>query len=240
MTIEEKLGLMWHPPIGAGSKGEVLGKSASASYFFGSSSDLILNKNLKTFNLFTVPDTRTLATWYNNLQKVAEQDRLGTPITISSDPGHGINNFISGDLPGGDWSEPIGLAATDDSLLVVELGQIAAKELTSTGIRAALHPMADLATEPRWSRINGSFAADADLSKKLTVAYIYGFHGERLGSESVATMVKHWTGGGPQKEGWAAHFRYGAEQAYPGKNSDYHLKPFAAAFEAGTAMLMPY
>lgn len=243
MTIEEKVGLMWHPPIGVGSKGEVLGKPAPASFFFGSSYDLILNRKLKTFNLFSVPDTRTLATWYNNLQKVAEQDRLGIPITISSDPRHGINNFISGDLLGGDWSEwpePIGLAATNDSLLVVEFGQIAAKELASTGIRAALHPMADLATEPRWARINGTFGEDADLSAKMTAAYIYGFQGEQLGSESVATMVKHWPGGGPQKEGWDAHFRYGADQAYPGKNFDYHLKPFAAAFEAGTAMLMPY
>lgn len=243
MTIEEKVGLMWHPPIGVGSEGQLLGKPAPASFFFGSTYDLMLNRKLRTFNLFKVPGTKSLATWYNNLQKLAEQDRLGIPVTISSDPRHGINNFISGDLLGGDWSEwpePIGLAASNDSLLVVEFGQIAAKELASTGIRAALHPMADLATEPRWARINGSFGEDADLSAKITAAYIYGFQGEQLSSKSVATMVKHWPGGGPQKEGWDAHFRYGAEQAYPGKNFNYHLKPFAAAFEAGTAMLMPY
>lgn len=243
MTIEEKVGLMWHPPIGVGSGGEILGKPAPTSFFFGSTYDLILNKKLRTFNLFKVPETIALATWYNNLQKLAEQDRLGIPVTISSDPRHGINNFVGGDLLGGDWSEwpePIGLAATNDSLLVVEFGQIAAKELTSTGIRTALHPMADLATEPRWARINGSFGEDADLSAKITAAYIYGFQGEQLGANSVATMIKHWPGGGPQKEGWDAHFRYGADQAYPGNNFDYHLKPFKAAFEAGTAMLMPY
>lgn len=243
MTIEEKVGLMWHPPIGVGSKGEILGKPSPADFFFGSTYDLLLNKKLKTFNLFRVPDTRSLATWYNSLQKLAEQDRLGIPVTISSDPRHGINNFIGADLLGGDWSEwpePIGLAATNDSALVVEFGRIAAKELTSAGIRVALHPMADLATEPRWARINGTFGEDAELSAKMTAAYIYGFQGAQLGSNSVATMVKHWPGGGPQKDGWDAHFRYGADQAYPGNNFEYHLKPFVAAFEAGTAMLMPY
>ena len=243
MTIEEKVGLMWHPPIGVGSKGEILGKPSPADFFFGSTYDLLLNKKLKTFNLFRVPDTRSLATWYNNLQKLAEQDRLGIPVTISSDPRHGINNFIGADLLGGDWSEwpePIGLAATNDSALVVEFGRIAAKELTSAGIRVALHPMADLATEPRWARINGTFGEDAELSAKMTAAYIYGFQGAQLGPNSVATMVKHWPGGGPQKDGWDAHFRYGADQAYPGNNFEYHLKPFVAAFEAGTAMLMPY
>lgn len=243
MTIEEKVGLVWHPPIGVGDEGQLLGKPAPASFFFGSTYDLILNSKLRTFNLFAVPDTRALATWNNNLQKLAEQDRLGIPVTISSDPRHGINNFIGADLLGGDWSEwpePLGLAATNDSMLVVDFGQIAAQELTSVGIRTALHPMADLATEPRWARINGTFGEDADLSAKITAAYIYGFQGEQLGSESVATMVKHWPGGGPQEDGWDAHFRYGANQAYPGNNFEYHLKPFKAAFEAGTAMLMPY
>ncbi len=197
MTIEEKTGLMWHPPIGVGDKGEVLGKPAPTKFFFGSTYDYLLNMKMRTFNLFMVPSTYDLAQWYNDLQKIAEQDRLGIPVTISSDPRHGINNFIAGDLLGGDWSEwpePLGLAATNDSLLVVEFGQIAARELSSVGIRAALHPMADLATEPRWARINGTFGEDADLVSKITAAYIYGFQGEKLGSNSVATMVKALAG----------------------------------------------
>lgn len=243
MTIEEKVGMMWHPPIGVGSEGQILEKPSIQDFFFGSTYDLIVNKKLNTFNLFRVPETRLLATWHNELQKIAEQSRLGIPVTISSDPRHGINNFIGADLLGGDWSEwpePIGLAATNDSALVSEFGRIAAMELASTGIRVALHPMADLATEPRWARINGTFGEDADLSAKMTAAYIYGFQGEHLGPNSVATMVKHWPGGGPQEDGWDAHFRYGANQRYPGNNFDYHLKPFLAAFEAGTAMIMPY
>jgi len=36
------------------------------------------------------------------------------------------------------------------------------------------------------------------------------------------------------------HFAHGREQVYPGNNFEYHLKPFEAAFEAGTSQLMPY
>ena len=243
MTLEEKVGLIWHPPLGIGEEGEILGKPNPALFNMASSYDFIINKKLRHFNLFRTPGTRDLARWHNEIQKIAEQDRLGIPITIASDSRHGINNFIGEDLLGGDfseWPEPIGLAATNDSALVVEFGEMAARELTAVGIRTALHPMADLATEPRWARINGTFGEDAELSAKMTAAYIYGFQGRQLGPRSVACMTKHWPGGGPQDDGLDAHFRYGSDQAYPGNNFDYHLIPFKAAFEAGTAMIMPY
>ena len=243
MTLEEKVGLMWHPPLGIGDEGQILGKPNPALFNMASTYDLIIQKKIRHFNLFRTPGTMQLAQWHNEIQRIAEQDRLGIPVTIASDPRHGINNFIGDNLLGGDfseWPEPIGLAATDDSMLVAEFGRIAAKELRAVGIHTALHPMADLATEPRWARINGTFGEDAALSSKMTAAYIYGFQGQQLGPQSVACMTKHWPGGGPQTEGLDAHFRYGKDQTYPGDNFDYHLIPFQAAFEAGTAMIMPY
>lgn len=243
MTIEEKVGLMWHPPIGIGENGKILNKPNPKAFSMVSSLDVIVNKKINHYNLFMVPGAHDLATWHNNIQKIAEQTRLGIPVSISSDPRHGINNFIGTDLLGGQWSkwpEPIGLAATGDSALVAEFGRIANREYRAVGIRTALHPMADLATEPRWARINGTFGEDAELSKKLTAAYIYGFQGETFGKESVACMTKHWSGGGPQTDGEDAHFHYGSEQAYGGDNFDYHLIPFDGAFEAKTAMIMPY
>jgi beta-glucosidase len=100
--------------------------------------------------------------------------------------------------------------------------------------------MADLATEPRWARINGTFGEDAELASQMVSAYIKGFQGDTLGPESVSCMTKHFPGGGPQKDGEDPHFAYGKEQAYPGDNFDYHLVPFEAAFAAGTGQIMPY
>lgn len=54
-------------------------------------------------------------------------------------------------------------------------------------------------------------------------------------------MVKHFSGGGPQKDGEDAHFSYGKEQVYPGNNFDYHIIPFEkGAFPARASQIMPY
>jgi beta-glucosidase len=241
MNLEEKAGMMWHPSIGVGSKGEVTTSPGLMS--FNSNYDLIVNQKINTFNLFFIPSSKMLATWYNAVQLVASQTRLGIPLSISSDPRHGINNFLDSDLLKSDfskWPEPIGLAATGDSMLVNEFAKIANQEYRAVGIRIALHPMADLATEPRWARMNGTFGEDAQLSSKLIAAYILGFQGDSLGTESVACMTKHWPGGGPLENGEDSHFSYGKNQVYPGENFDYFLIPFQAAFKANTAMIMPY
>jgi len=84
---------------------------------------------------------------------------------------------------------------------VAEFAAIARQEYLAVGIRVALHPQIDLATEPRWGRMNSTFGEDAALSAKLTYGYIKGFQGDSMGVNSVACMTKHFPGGGPQKEG---------------------------------------
>ena len=108
------------------------------------------------------------------------------------------------------------------------------------GFRTALHPMADLATEPRWARNFGTFGSNADLSSEMTVAYIKGFQGEEINENSVHTMVKHFPGGGPQEGGLDPHLKSGENQIYPGDNFNYHLKPFQASIDEGIKVIMPY
>ncbi len=114
------------------------------------------------FNVYLVTDPGNMAAWYNRLQKLAERTRLGIPVTISSDPRHafssGAANFASGHFS--KWCEPVGFGAIGDSTFVAQFGDIARQEYLAVGIRTALHPMADLATEPRWARISGTFAAN--------------------------------------------------------------------------------
>jgi beta-glucosidase len=138
------------------------------------------------------------------------------------------------------WPDPIGLAATRDEGLVREFADIVRREYLAVGIRLALHPTADLATEPRWCRASGTFGEDADLVARFVTAYIQGMQGETLGPQSVACMTKHFPGGGPQLDGEDPHFPYGREQVYPGGGFEYHLIPFEAAIRAGTAQIMPY
>lgn len=110
----------------------------------------------------------------------------------------------------------------------------------AVGIRAALHPQIDLATEPRWARHAHTFGEDSGLTARLGAAYVRGLQGEKPGKESVSAMAKHFPGGGPQLEGEDPHFSYGREQVYPGDRFDLHLEPFKAAIAAGVRQLMPY
>jgi len=117
------------------------------------------------------------------------------------------------------------------------------------GIATALSPQIDLATEPRWSRFDGTLGEDPDLATDLARAYVGGFqstNGDGWGFESVNAMVKHWPGGGPEEGGRDGHFGYGAYAVYPGKNIKDHMQPFtegAFKLKGATKMasaVMPY
>ena len=241
MTLEEKAGLMFHTIISVGQDGSLV--EAPNMFNPHATSYFVREKLMNHFNVHQLPAPHLAAEWHNRLQKLAEGTRLGIPVTLSSDPRHGFSHNVAANLRADNfsqWPESIGLAASGDEAMVREFGDIARQEYMAVGIRVALHPMADLATEPRWARINGTFGEDAALSARMTAAYIRGFQGEAVNAQSVACMTKHFPGGGPQKGGLDAHFGYGKEQVYPGNNFDYHLTPFEAAFKAGTAQIMPY
>lgn len=242
MTLEEKAGLFFQTMITIGEDGELA--AANPDFGLPSTEEYVLGKQMTHFNVLgAAPTARQMAEWHNRLQELAASTRLGIPVTLSTDPRHSFTDnpgtaMMAG--PFSQWPEPLGLGAIGDEGLVERFGDIARQEYTAVGLRVALHPQIDLATEPRWSRQVGTFGEDADLAGRLGAAYIRGFQGERLGADSVATMTKHFPGGGPQKDGEDPHFAYGREQVYPGDHFEHHLKPFEAAFEAGTSQIMPY
>jgi len=241
MTVEEKCGLMMQPMINAGKDGKLVEAPTAMSPM--TTSERVADRHINHFNVVFSGDAASVAEWSNGLQRLAERTRLGIPVTVSTDPRHSTGeNPATGILMEGfsQWPDPLGLAATRDEQLVRGFGDVARREYLAVGIRTALHPMADLATEPRWSRMAGTFGEDAELAAQMTAAYIRGFQGETLGAESVSCMVKHFPGGGPQEDGLDPHFAWGKEQVYPGDNFEYHLTPFAAAFEAGVEQVMPY
>ena len=247
MTLEEKAGSMFITMIAVGADGDLVERPTPfdlMSLASPANSQMVAVKKMNHFNVVFLHGAKNMASWQNKLQHMAERTRLGIPVTIASDPRHAFGLNIAASLPAEDfslWPEPLGLAATRDPALLRQFGDMARQEYLAVGIRLALHPMADLATEPRWARAAGTFGEDAELSARLVHAYVKGFQGEQLGPDSVATMVKHFSGGGPQKGGEDAHFPYGKEQVYPGNNFDYHLIPFEkGAFAAGAAQIMPY
>ncbi len=242
LSLEEKVGLMFHTVIEAGEDGRVL--EAPGRISKSPTSDVVLGKHLSHFNVHELTGARQAAAWSNDLQRLAERTPHGIPVTVSTDPRHAfIENagvsFAAGSFS--QWPEPLGLAALRDAEAVRRFADIARREYVAVGIREALHPTLDLATEPRWARQAGTFGQDPTLAGDLGVAYLEGFQrGAELGPDAVACVTKHFPGGGPQKDGEDAHFPYGREQVYEGGRFADHLAPFPRAVEAGTAAVMPY
>lgn len=243
MTLEEKAGLLFHSMAAIGQDGRISEGRSVHGIEVESPGELIQEKRINHFHLIDGAEPGAIAAWHNSLQEVALETRLQIPVTVSSDPRHAISNspfFGIGSSCFSRWPLPTGLAATRDCSLVQRHADIVRQEYAAVGIRVALHPQLDLSTEPRWIRTSGTFGEDAELASDLGRAYIRGLQGVQLGPTSVSAMAKHFPGGGAQKNGDDAHVRFGREQVYPGNHFDYHLKPFAAAIQAGCSQIMPY
>ena len=211
--------------------------------------------HLRAVLVTTVESPEVAARWNNNVQTLTESLGHGIPANNSSDPRNETAATAEFNMGAGGkislWPTPLGLAATFDPELVKKFGQIASEEYRALGITTALSPQIDLATEPRWSRFNGTFGEDPDLDTEMARAYVDGFQTtpgapDGWGVQSVNAMVKHWPSGGPEEGGRDAHFNYGKYAVYPGGHFEDHLKAFtegAFKLEDGTgkaAAVMPY
>ena len=241
LSIEELVGLMFHTVIEAGTDGELLvgpGRIAKSG-----AREVVLGKHITHFNVHALRNPRMAARWSNALQELACETPHGVPVTISTDPRHSVaqnagtswaSTFFS------QWPDPMGIAALHDADVVHSFFDVVRREYTAVGIRAALHPTADLATEPRWGRQRETLGADSDFIAECVAVAVRALQGENLGPDSVSATTKHFPGAGPQAGGEDAHFPYGRDQVYPGGRFDEHLAPFRAAIRADTAAIMPY
>jgi len=252
MTLEEKAGMMMHGTARAARGGPMAGAGAGSQYDTATNRALIDSVHVNSMitrlggllGSGAGSDPVSLATQNNVLQAIAERTRLGIPVTISTDPRHHFQYvFGATSQPSGfsQWPEPIGFAAIGDSSVMRRFGDIARQEYRAVGMHMALSPQADLATEPRWPRIQGTFGEDAALAERLVHAYVTGFQHGTAGVDSagVVTVVKHWVGYGAAKDGWDSHAYYGRFAAFPGHNFAYHIRPFLGAFSAHVGGVMP-
>lgn len=242
MTLEEKAGTMMHGTARTGGATGGVGMGAR----YDTAANLVLIDSEKVTSLITRLGgaADSLAAQDDELQALAEHTRLGIPLTISTDPRNHFEYVPGASVRTGQfsqWPEPLGLAATRDTALVRRFADIARQEYRAVGIRMALSPQADLATEPRWPRINGTFGEDAGLVGRMVHAYVEGFqHGAHgVDSAGVVTIVKHWVGYGAQKDGLDSHNRYGRFANFQDGDLAYHVRPFLGAFAAGVGGVMP-
>jgi len=201
--------------------------------------------HLRHFILRANVKARTIAEWSNKLQALCESAPLGIPAIVASNP----RNHITKDAAIGTsfgttafsvWPGELGLSAMRDLELTREFADIARQEWRAVGLRKGYMYMADLSTEPRWQRIEGTFGENAEWAAKMMTEVVLGFQGDSLTHSSVALTTKHFPGGGAGEGGQDPHFPWGKNEVYPGKMFENNLIPFKAAIAAGTSAIMPY
>lgn len=263
MTLEEKVGLMFHPNIAVPADGKVIydtqaelsqeayagpigpggnNQGAMGQGQMRTGADVktyIEERNFRNILNNGIAEPTLFATWSNTMQEYAEASRLGIPIMFSTDPRHGatLGAHVSGKQYFSQWPSKegqIGITAARNPELVKKFGEAVAEEYRAVGLHMILGPQIDVITEPRWSRNMGCFSEDADLTIQMMEAFMEGAQGENVGPHKVLVHLKHWPGANPH-EGGKGNFT-----VYPGNNVDYHLKPFKVGIEKGALAIMGY
>ena len=260
MTIDEKAGLMLIDTMGPGCGGTVTPAGTR----------LIETQKMTRFILRNVVKATAdpcdgsvtpgrgghvvtplqMADFTNAVQALAESQRLGIPVLFKdnarnhydTDPRFGIS---AGAGAFTEFPKEAGVAAAvlgaGDMSPVTALADVMSQEWRAIGLRGMYGYTADLATEPRWYRVQETFTEDADLNAEIMKALVLGLQGGPVSpSTAVALTLKHFPGGGPQELGLDPHYSFGKRQIYPGERFEYHLKPFKAAIDAGVSSVMPY
>ncbi len=199
-------------------------------------------------------DVDTAVKWNNEMQKFAESQPFGVPINFSSDPRHGADagaEFKGNGCQVSRWPDGLGLGAAFSEELCKRFGEVVAKEYRALGIATALSPQTDLATEPRWMRVEDTYSVHPEMVAAYGKAYCDGIQTtegseDGWGRDSVCAMAKHWPGGGPCEGGRDAHYPFGKYAVYPGGRFNDHLVPFTKGVfkldgpTGQAASVMPY
>ncbi len=173
-------------------------------------------------NAASAAPTKDQAQWNNAMQAYAEGAGNGIPVNLGSDP------------RSAGWPSSLAVAATFDSNIAFDEAKTMSKVYRSLGITTLLGPQMDLATEPRWSRITGTYGEDPALSRDMTNASTSGYQstydasGNDMGwgLDSVNAMLKHWPGDGAAQSGRESHNATGKYAVYPGGQFETALIAF--------------
>ncbi|MFT6434266.1 MAG: beta-glucosidase [Candidatus Azotimanducaceae bacterium] len=242
MTLAEKAGVMMHGT--AQTNGPIGIMGVGSEYNLEANRQAIAERKINHLITRLDNDPQAFAQQNNLLQRIASETRLGIPVTISTDPRHHFQHVTGASSRAkgfSQWPETTGLAAVGSAELVQQFAEIARAEYRAVGIHMALSPQADIATEPRWPRISGTFGEDPALARKLVGAYVKGMQAGTTGLQhnSVSCVVKHWVGYGAAPEGFDGHNAYGRYSELTEASLRLHIEPFLTSFEHNVAGVMP-
>ncbi|KAI1446090.1 glycoside hydrolase family 3 protein [Annulohypoxylon stygium] len=146
---------------------------------------------------------------------------LGIPAWVQSE---GIHGFL---IPNATiFNSPIAHACSFNPALVEKMAAAIAQEARALGVNQIFGPLADLARELRFGRVEETFGEDGYLTGELAHAYVKG-----LQSGNVSAMVKHFAAFASPEQGLNTAPVHGGEREL----RTTYLPPFKRAIIDGGA-----
>ncbi|KAK1752345.1 glycoside hydrolase superfamily [Echria macrotheca] len=116
---------------------------------------------------------------------------LGIPAFVQTE---GIHGFLA--VNATIFNSPIAHACSWNPPLVEEMARSIGRESRALGVNQLFAPLADLARDLRWGRVEETYGEDGFLAGEFAHAYVKG-----LQWEGVSAMVKHFAGFGNPEQG---------------------------------------
>ena len=154
----------------------------------------------------------------------AASHAVPVPLAKAEEAPHGLSALEATVFPCG-----LAVGASFDRELAEEIGRAIGREALACGINTVYAPVLDIASDPRWSRVEECYGEDPALVAELGESCFRGIQ-----ETGVLALLKHYIGGGASENGLnqqPAHI--GTAELYNGP-----LRPFRRCIDAGAKALM--
>ena len=235
MSIEEKVGQTCQITLDAIHKTNDKGQALVPAQI----DQAKLKEAMETYHIGSVLNvgwhTLELAEWKSIMADIHApylKKEQNIPILYGIDAIHGVNYTVGGTL----FPQEIGLAATWNTELARQMGEVTAYECRASGIPWNFSPVLDLGRQPLWSRHFETLGEDPVLGSQMGVGLVEGYQGkgETVDEFHAAACLKHFVG-------YSASFtgRDRTPAFIPEKYmQELYFPAFKAAVEKGALTLM--
>jgi len=233
MTLEEKIGQMTQVTFDA--LGVPEDENRGIPFDMEKLEEAIVEYHVGSILNTPYNKAQSLETWKGiivTVQDMAlEKTRLKIPVLYGIDAIHGPTYTKDSTL----FPQSINMAATFNTELEKQAGEITAKEVKAAGIFWNFYPVMDTGRQPLWSRFWETFGEDPYLAGEMGRAYIEGHQGNDYGApDKCATCLKHYLGYGLPFNGRDRTPAFIGERML----RDYFLPPFEEGVLAGCPTVM--
>lgn len=162
----------------------------------------------------------------NKIQKwFMEETRLGIPVDFTAEGIRGLNHMKATYFP-----SQLAQACTFNKDLVYKIGEVTGREAKALGYTNVYSPILDVASDPRWGRIEETYGSDPFLVGQLGKQNVLGIQ-----KNGIVSTAKHFAVYGIPVGGRDGGVRTDPHVA-PREMWELYLEPFRVAFKEAGAM----